>query len=167
MAFIKTYDKWLAAKAFINFWLKDKTLYCNNCGSDYLICCRHPQIKLTQITQTVPTNDGDDIRTFIVTKCYNCGAVIEPCCENPQIADNRTHTFALIKQNREMTKIRKNRFASTTSKELRWGVSMPPRLYHCLDKYFRNQIKEGLFSKQDDLRQFMRKFRAFRIPENV
>ena len=33
MVFVKTFDKWIATKAFINQWLKDQRLYCNNCGT--------------------------------------------------------------------------------------------------------------------------------------
>jgi len=43
---IKTTDKWLAANALINTWLKDKTIYCGNCDADYdekfFPCCDEP-----------------------------------------------------------------------------------------------------------------------------
>ena len=43
---IKTNDKWQAAKALINVWLKDKTIYCGNCDADYdkrfFPCCDEP-----------------------------------------------------------------------------------------------------------------------------
>ena len=49
---IKTVDKWEAAHAFINTWLKDKRAYCNNCGMPYFKeekkewepCCENPDI---------------------------------------------------------------------------------------------------------------------------
>lgn len=49
MAFQKTTNKMKAIRAFINTWLKDSTLYCNNCGArfrDNVIdsCCLDPQI---------------------------------------------------------------------------------------------------------------------------
>lgn len=47
MAFIRTTDKWVAVKAFINTWLRDETRYCNNCGMDFIAdgnsCCDNPQ----------------------------------------------------------------------------------------------------------------------------
>ena len=43
---IKTTDKWLAAHALINTWLKDKTLYCGSCDEVYnektFPCCEEP-----------------------------------------------------------------------------------------------------------------------------
>lgn len=46
---IKTNNKWEAIRAFINLWLKEKTLYCNWCGavwndSNTQVCCERPQI---------------------------------------------------------------------------------------------------------------------------
>jgi hypothetical protein len=47
---IKTPNKELAFRAVINTWLKDKTLYCNNCGKDFdpekdsPLCCDLPHI---------------------------------------------------------------------------------------------------------------------------
>jgi hypothetical protein len=45
-----TTDKWLATKNFINLWLTDQTVYCNNCGMNfdanylkYESCCENPQ----------------------------------------------------------------------------------------------------------------------------
>lgn len=43
---IKTKDKWTAAHAIINVWLKDKTIYCGDCDADYkkefFPCCDEP-----------------------------------------------------------------------------------------------------------------------------
>ena len=46
-----TGNKWEAARNFINLWLTDQTVYCNNCGSDfdanywkYEPCCDNPQL---------------------------------------------------------------------------------------------------------------------------
>jgi len=43
---IKTNNKWDAVRAMINTLLKDKTLYCNECGADYVDgrCCERPHI---------------------------------------------------------------------------------------------------------------------------
>jgi len=42
---IKTNNKWDAVRALINTLLKDKTVYCNECGADYVegeYCCGDP-----------------------------------------------------------------------------------------------------------------------------
>jgi hypothetical protein len=42
---IKSNNKWDAVRALINTLLKDKTVYCNECGSDYVeneFCCGDP-----------------------------------------------------------------------------------------------------------------------------
>lgn len=42
---IKTNNKWDAVRAMINTLLKDTTVYCNECGSDYVeghLCCGDP-----------------------------------------------------------------------------------------------------------------------------
>lgn len=48
MPFVKTTDKWTAAHAMINTWLKDPTHYCGNCDADYdpnnFPCCEDPII---------------------------------------------------------------------------------------------------------------------------
>jgi len=47
MAFKKTSNKMVAARAFINTWLKDPTIYCNWCGQIYrekVTCCENPQL---------------------------------------------------------------------------------------------------------------------------
>lgn len=44
---VKTTDKFTAIHAFINEWLKDKTLYCASCGTPYIEgfeCCEEPEI---------------------------------------------------------------------------------------------------------------------------
>ena len=42
---IKTNNKWDAVRAMINTLLQDSTVYCNECGSDYVegvLCCGDP-----------------------------------------------------------------------------------------------------------------------------
>lgn len=128
---VKTSDKWEALHAFINTWLKDPTLYCNICGSDY-----KPHLG--------------------------------QCCSEPQIGTNLQVTKAVIAQNREHTKTRANPFASDKTKNLRWGISIPPRLYESANRYFKQHgYEKGLFSDDGDLKAFMRKFPYFRIAEKV
>jgi hypothetical protein len=130
MTFAKTTDKWTAAHAVINTWLKDQSLYCNNCGADYY-------------------------EEFF------------PCCENPQVGRNIDHTKGLIDQNKEMRKIAQNEFSATPTKQMRLGVSLPPRLYHILNKYFKQTLNEPLFKDKKQMHEFMRRFRQFTIAERI
>lgn len=38
--------KYAELRKFINEWLRDQTVYCNNCGLPYYgaVCCEHPEI---------------------------------------------------------------------------------------------------------------------------
>ena len=163
MAFITTHDKWEATHAFINFWLGDKTPYCNNCGENYTACCNNPHPVLIKRT----LDDGSETKEAVVLHCKNCDAEIWQCCENPQIGTNKDHTYALIKQNKEMAKNRLRDTASNETKTMRWGISLPPRLYHALDRYFEVSFKEKLFNDKKQMHEFMRKFKQFCIPERV
>lgn len=128
---IQTHDRFEAAEALMNVWLKDRTKYCNNCNQNF-----NPDSK-------------------------------EACCENPQIATNFDHCFGLIKQNKEIQKSRKNDFASTDDKSLRWGISLPPRLYHLLDKYYKSHNEKGLIRDKADFTKFMKKFPQFAVANKV
>ena len=130
MEIITTHNKWEAFKAFTNTWLRDQTLYCNNCGENY-----------------EPTDF--------------------PCCENPQVGRNKDHCVGLIKQNNEMRKSRNNEFASIDNNTIRWGISLPPRLYQDANNYFRKLYHEKLFNDQAELREFMKAFPQFCIPETI
>jgi hypothetical protein len=105
--------------------------------------------------------------------CNHCGMLFDknffPCCENPQVGSNIDHTMGLIKQNKEMSKMRLNEFASTKKKTMRWGVSIPPKLLHDLEKYLKSTSgdDEKLFNNNKELHQFMRRFPVFKIPEKV
>lgn len=103
--------------------------------------------------------------------CNHCGKdLIEgvpECCENPQVGRNLDHTRGLIKQNKEMQTTRKNTLASTADKSMRWGVSMPPKLYMDANNYFRKMYKEKLFQDKKELREFMKQFPQFCIPEDI
>jgi len=60
-----TSNKWLAIRAFINLWLKDRRLYCNWCGRLYnpnrFPCCDKPQIgdNLTHTRAVIKQNKID------------------------------------------------------------------------------------------------------------
>jgi len=137
MAFVNTYNKWEAARAFINTWLKDKSIYCNYCGLPY-----NPKDV---------TEEGHWIK----------------CCEDPQIGRNIDHTIGVIKQNKELRKIQNNSTASTKSKAMRYALSMPPSLYRALNDYFLKMYKQKIFDNTKELRTFMKEFPAFCIPERT
>ena len=163
MAFVQTTDKWEAAHAFINTWLKDPTYYCNNCGADFLSCCARPHIALKKVTLIAEEGSNERIISF----CKNCNAEVSACCDNVQIGTNRDHTAGLIKQNKEMQRTRTRLTASNKDKTMRWGVSLTPRLYNALNKYFLDTIQEKLFENKKQMHEFMRRFKQFCIPERI
>ena len=116
----------------INMWLKDDSVYCNNCNVPY-------------------------------------GEMPMPCCENPQVGRNIDHCRGVIVQNKAIRDTRKNAFASTTDKSIRWGLSMPPRLFHFLDTFFKTYTieKQGIFKEDGELVWFAKKFPQFSIPERL
>ena len=103
--------------------------------------------------------------------CNNCGAEYKkelyPCCENPYLSTNWEITQQVIKQNKEIRKTRLNDLASTKNKTLRWGVSLPPKLYHDLNCYFKQGANESLFKNRDDVREFAKEFKPFQVPERM
>jgi len=167
MAFVQTTDKWLATHAFINTWLKDPTLYCNNCGDVYVPCCAKTQPVITKITKSITKDGKESIEDRYVYKCKNCCAEMYICCDNPQVADNKTHTYALIQQNKDIQKSRLHSTAANKTKTMRLGVSLPPALYDALEKYFKETLNEKLFDNKIELREFMKRFPQFTIPERI
>ena len=129
MANVQTSDKWVAAHAFINTWLKDPTLYCNNCGQDYLQCCEAPRPVLLKRAKI---EDDKETEQDIFLHCNHCEKDMFLCCENPQIGNNKDHTYALVKQNKELSKESMNEYASNKTKTMRMGISIPPRLFRDL-----------------------------------
>lgn len=121
----------VAIRAFINTWLKDKSVYCNYCG--------------------LPFNPKDQ----------NEHGQWNPCCENPQIGRNVDHTMGIIKQNRAIRETRKNDFAQTDSKAMRMGISLPPMLLKDLENYFKKNYDQKLFVDNKELHKFMREFPDF------
>ena len=169
MAIVSTTDKWTAAEAFINTWIADPTLYCNNCNDMYVPCCKAPRPVLIKRTKTEGSESSEDVVSSeaVVLQCKHCGAEIWQCCENPQIGNNKDHTYALIKQNKEMLKIADNEFSSNQTKTMRLGLSLPPRLFNDLGLYFQKMYNEKLFDEKKDLREFMKRFPAFRVAEKI
>jgi hypothetical protein len=103
--------------------------------------------------------------------CNYCGRDYvkgEPsCCENPQIGRNIDHCRGLIKQNKEIQNSRLRETASNETKTMRWGISIPPRLYHDAEQYFKKQHNEKLFNDNKELRAFMKEFKCFTIPSKI
>lgn len=123
-------------------------------------------------------NKMDAVRDFInlwledkTQYCNNCGETYNPvffsCCDNPQIASNFTHTLGLAKQNKELQKIRLNQYASTKDRTIRWGVSLPPKLYSDLRKMCEKVYNEKLFKDNGEFHSFMKKFPQFAIPKKI
>jgi len=105
--------------------------------------------------------------------CNNCGKTFDKmkdspfCCEEPHIGKNIDHCKGIIDQNKEMSKSRKNKFASVDSKTFRWGLSLPINLFYTIDNWKKGQGKEGLFREKGEITWFMKKFPQFRIPKKV
>jgi hypothetical protein len=129
---IKTKNREDAYRAIINVWLKDKTLYCNNCGKPF-----------------DPLKDNP------------------MCCEEPHIGKNIDHCMGIIKQNKELMKVRKNEFASNDDKNIRWGLSLPISLFYTIDNWKKGQGMKGLFREDGEITWFMKKFKQFNIASRV
>jgi len=163
MAIVQTNDKMVAAHAFICTWLKDPTMYCNNCGHDYLPCCESPRPVLKK--QNIVSEDKNEEQ--IILRCEHCLKSVFQCCDNPQIGNNKDHTYALIRQNKELRKERVNAHGANKTKTMRYGLSLPPRLFQDLRAYFKRLYNEKLFATKEDMRKFMKAFPAFSIPEKI
>jgi transposase len=103
--------------------------------------------------------------------CNHCDADyvkgMPPCCDKPQYGDNLKFTMELVQALKDIRKSRDNEFGSNKTNTMRWGVSLPPRLYHDLDRLFKVQYGEKLFDNQKQMREFARKFPEFRVPERI
>ena len=114
------------------------------------------------------------IKSFITTwlkdqrvYCNNCGEqwnkdihLYESCCENPQFGKNIDHCYGLLKQNKETKLSRLKTTGATDNNNIRFAVSLPPRLYADLETFFA-QYDEKLFNNKNDLRKFMKEFPEF------
>lgn len=74
---------------------------------------------------------------------------------------------AIIEENKEIRKTRANDFASNKDKTFRWGVRLPPDLYHTLNNYFKQHGEQGLLTDRYPVMKFAKNFKAFSIPERV
>lgn len=110
---IKTNNKWDAVRALINTLLKDKTQYCNECGSDYVEgewCCDLPDIgthrdfveaiivqnKITKETRVHDTGAGK-------TKAFRWGLSLPPrFLAELETMFKATYQEKLLKDNHEM-----------------------------------------------------------------
>lgn len=103
--------------------------------------------------------------------CNNCGKTAEAgetkCCEDPQIGTNYDICKAVVEQNKMLRQTRLNEFASTKGKHMRFGVSLPPGLYQCLDRLCKKHENKGLFNEEYDVNWFAKNFRVFAIPEKI
>lgn len=105
--------------------------------------------------------------------CGNCGEyfnknfhIYESCCENPMFGRNLDFTKAIVDENKRAQKNATKKTGASKDTTFRYSVNMPARLYKDLDAYFKSH-GEKLFSSPKELHQFMKKFKAFTIPEEV
>ena len=104
--------------------------------------------------------------------CNNCGikesdVSMTVCCEDPQIGTNFDVTKAIVVQNAYIRETRRNDFASTKDKSLRFGVSLPPALYTVLDNYKKMNNQVGLFQEDGEMVWFAKKFPMFATCKRV
>jgi len=90
-----------------------------------------------------------------------------PCCENPQVGRHIDHLRGVIKENRMIRETRKNKFASTEDKSIRWGISLPPKFFKDLCDAFEKTYGEKLLRDNNDLHEFMKEFPPFCVCEEV
>lgn len=120
------------------------------------------------------------VRSFINTwlkepECYcaTCGfpyfnSMDEPCCKDPRYGTNLDHMIGLLKQNREMReKATEKDTAANKDNNMRWGVSILPKLLADLEDYFEKNYHEKLWNNDKELKEFMRAFPEFRIARKV
>lgn len=115
------------------------------------------------------------INTWLADKTLSCGWCgrnydpLDPmCCEQPFIATNAEVLSVFNKQMMKDRESRKNDFASTDSKSMRWVLSFPPGLLEFLSKSFKKMYGEELFNKEYDMTWFSKKFgKYFAVPRKV
>jgi hypothetical protein len=105
-------------------------------------------------------------------KCGWCGSTYNPlsmpCCEQPFIGNNITIMQRFYKELKLNRQTRRNEFASTKGKNLRWKLSFPPLLLQFLTNAFRRMYNEELFNEKYTTTWFARKFRRyFAVPERL
>ncbi len=103
--------------------------------------------------------------------CNNCGENFnaefpEKCCDNVQLGRNFDHAYGLFQQNIERRKMQINIYGSTKDKTMRACVSLPPKLMQILEGFFK-KYDEKLFNNDKELKQFMRRFPQFTVPESI
>jgi hypothetical protein len=105
-------------------------------------------------------------------RCGWCSSVYNPltypCCEKPFIATNFEIMRQFYKELKEDRKTRKNEFASTGKKTLRWKLSFPPSLLSFLTHSFQKLYNEKLFHDKYNTTWFARRFKkAFTVAERI
>jgi hypothetical protein len=105
--------------------------------------------------------------------CGSCGEKLNPafhiyesCCENPMFGRNVDHARLIVKVNKQTTDGTLKKTGAGKDNTFRYSINMPASLYQMLENYFKKH-GEKLFNDTKELHQFMRKFKAFTIPEEV
>lgn len=103
--------------------------------------------------------------------CNWCGSTYSketfPCCDNPQVGKHIDHIRGIIRQNKAVRETRKNDFASTDTKQWRWGISLPPKVYQIWDLCFKKSFGCKLFETKEDMASFCKEFKMFAIPKRI
>jgi hypothetical protein len=105
-------------------------------------------------------------------KCGWCGTLyhpaIMPCCEQPFIGTNLDIFDQFYRELKKDRATRRNVYASSDSKEMRWKLKFPPSLLQFLTSMFRKQYDEELFNDKYSTNWFAKKFRKyFTVPDIV
>ena len=141
--FVKTTNRWDAIRAFVNEWLKDPSLYCNNCMMPYKEnpvgpCCDDP---------------------FIVNNHLACELVAK---QNAEIKKTRNNEFGSNKNH-------SLRWGASIPPKLIFDVER--YLKKCAIEQGYDPVQEGKLFRtkyfKKDLRRFLKTFPAFSIPEKV
>lgn len=99
--------------------------------------------------------------------CATCGKdwKDEYCCDTPVICTNQAAMKYFLKDLKQVRETRKNEYASSKDKTIRFTVSIPSNLYFFLDSAMKRLYNEKLFTDVYDWRWFMKHFPQFRVPE--
>lgn len=121
---IKTNNKWDAVRAMINTLLKDKTAYCNECGSDWtgIPCCDNPHIgRHLDFVQAIIDQNRDVVATRLndhgmtKDKSMRWGLSLPPrFLKELEIGFKSMYNEKLMKDSREMHRFMKEFPAFTT-----------------------------------------------------
>jgi len=105
--------------------------------------------------------------------CATCGEhwnadyhKFDSCCNDPKFGRNADHIRAIAKQNKETIELQANDTGTTEDKSIRYGASIPPKLYRDLEAYFKSHGEKFLETPKE-LHEFLKEFPVFKVCEKV